>query len=131
MHPKMIQFEDTMVALFKRIDGLLEDKYHGRWQLSHNRPVRGETANPLADGLFDVGAFFTPGYGSAHGRGYLVKIDVKTRETVTQDERAAIEQQVYDALQSLLPKFFPDRELSVVRDGASFKIVGDFNLGPV
>lgn len=120
-----------MVALFKRIDGLLEDKYHGRWQLSHNRPVRGETANPLADGLFDVGAFFTPGYGSAHGRGYLVKIDVKTRETVTHDERAAIEQQVYEALQSLLPDFFPDRELSVVRDGASFKIVGDFNLGPV
>jgi hypothetical protein len=131
VHPKMRQFEDTMVELFKRIDGLLEDQYYGRWTLARNRPKRGETANPLSDGLFDVGAFFTPGYGSRYGRGYLVRIDIKTHETITAEKRAFIEQLVNDYLVEFLPQYFPDRELSVVRDGVSLKIIGNFSLGAV
>jgi hypothetical protein len=30
-----------------------------------------------------------------------------------------------------LPRFFPDRDLEVVRDGKRFKIIGDFSLGEV
>jgi hypothetical protein len=30
-----------------------------------------------------------------------------------------------------LPEYFPGRDLSVVRDGKRFKIIGDFSLGEV
>jgi hypothetical protein len=31
----------------------------------------------------------------------------------------------------LLPVYFPDRDIKVVRDGKRFKIVGDFSLGDI
>ncbi len=128
-HPKMVEFDTRMKALFDRLDRELEDRWHGRFALRWNRPERGETANPESDGLFNVQAYFTPGYGSRLGRGYGVDIDIAAREEVPPEARAEIELFVRDRLEALLPEAFPDRELRVERDGPVWKIVGDLSLG--
>ncbi|MCK7514773.1 MAG: hypothetical protein MZV70_69415 [Desulfobacterales bacterium] len=63
-HPKTTDWDNRMKEMFDRIDTILENRYHGSWKPRRNRPDRGQTANPEADGLFNVGVFFTPGFGS-------------------------------------------------------------------
>lgn len=128
-HPKMVEFDARMKALFDLIDHELEDRWHGAFALRWNRPKRGETANPESDGLFSVQAYFTPGYGSRLGRGYGVDLDIATREEVPPETRAEIEDFVRSRLEALLPEAFPDRALRVERDGPVFKIHGDLSLG--
>ncbi|TFG82299.1 MAG: hypothetical protein E4H20_07950 [Spirochaetales bacterium] len=128
LHPKSIEWDESMKALFDRIDSILEDRYGGEWRLKRNRPARGATSNPEADGLFNVGSFFTPGYGSKFGRGYLVEIALATNEPVKSEVREEIELLVLDLVRRSLPEFFPGRELYVDRDGSMFKIYGDLSL---
>ncbi len=130
-HPKTTEWDRSMKAMFDRIDHILEDKYHGHWTLRRNRPKRGTTANPEADGLFNVGVFFTPGYGSALGRGYLVEIILATDEAVPRAKLDAIELEVRDLLVEFLPEYFPGRNLTVERDGSMYKIRGDLGLGKI
>ncbi|MBU0929105.1 MAG: hypothetical protein KKA67_15245 [Spirochaetes bacterium] len=128
-HPKTNEWDEAMKAVFDRIDALLEDRYGGSWRLRRNRPERGTTANPEADGLFNVGVFFTPGYGSRLGRGYLVEVVLATEEAVPARKRDEIESLVRDLLVEYLPEYFPGRNLSVDRDGSMYKIHGDLGLG--
>ncbi|MBP7262619.1 MAG: hypothetical protein KBB32_00450 [Spirochaetia bacterium] len=128
-HPKAQAWDRSVKALFDELDAVLESRYAGRWKLRRNRPARGKTSNPEADGLFNVGVFFTPGYGSRLGRGYLVEIIVATEETVSQDDRLELEDFVKAELERLLPRHFPGRALSVDRDGTMLKIHGDLSLG--
>lgn len=130
-HPKTIEWDERMKAMFDRIDGILEERYGGAWKLRRNRPALGETANPEADGLFNVGVFFDPGYGSELGRGYLVEIVVATDEELACVEREGIELAVQELLRRFLPEHFPERRLEVERDGAMFKIHGELGLGGV
>jgi len=120
-----------MKEMFDRIDSILENRYSGSWKLRRNRPERGTTANPEADGLFNVGVFFTPGYGSTIGRGYLVEIVLASDEAVPRAKREEIELFVRDLLVEFLPIYFPDRKLSVDRDGSMYKIHGELGLGRV
>lgn len=117
--------------MFDRIDAILEDRYHNHWRLKRNRPRRGETANPEADGLFNVGVIFTPGYGSTIGRGYLVDITLATDAQVSPEQRDEMENLVLDLLKSLIPEYFPERQLEVSRDGSMYKIHGDLSLGTI
>ncbi|HOZ72059.1 MAG TPA: hypothetical protein PLQ29_03365 [Spirochaetales bacterium] len=128
-HPKTIAWDSQLKAMFDRIDHELEDAYGGRWTLRRNRPERGATSNPEADGLFNVGTFFTPGYGSELGRGYLVEVILATDEAVPAAQRNEIEERVRDLLLDYLPEYFPDRRLSVDRDGSMYKIHGETSLG--
>jgi len=128
-HPKTMEWDDRMKDLFDRVDRALEDRYEGRWHLRRNRPARGKTANPEADGLFNVGVFFTPGYGSRLGKGYLVEVVIATDESVPDAERRAIENHVRDLVAAFLPDAFPGRDLRVERDGTMFKIHGDLGMG--
>ena len=128
-HPKSMEWDARLKAMFDVLDADLEDRFSGRWSLRTNRPTRGETSNPEADGLFNVGAFFTPGYGSKHGRGYLVEIVVATEENVGDDERREVESYASETLRRLLPKHFPERRLELDRDGNMYKIRGDLSLG--
>jgi hypothetical protein len=128
-HPKTMEWDDRMKDLFDRVDRALEDRYEGRWHLRRNRPARGKTANPEADGLFNVGVFFTPGYGSRLGKGYLVEVVIATEEQVPDAERRAIENHVRDLVAAFLPDAFPGRDLRVERDGTMFKIHGDLGMG--
>jgi hypothetical protein len=111
------------------LDNHLEDKYGTRYPLHPNRLERGEAASVAYDGLFSTGTQFTMGYGSQTGRGYLVVVDICTLDRVKPEDRAEIETEASRYLETLLPLYFPDRKLTLVKDGRVWKIIGDFSLG--
>ncbi len=122
------RFERALKRLFDRIDGELEDTWGTRYNLHPARMTRGATANPETDGLFNVGASFTTGFGSRHGRGYVIEIRTVTLENVSSEDRRAIREYVLRRANELLPEVFPDRALSAAMDGNTVKIVGDLSL---
>ena len=128
-HPHLVEFESRLKTLFDTIDDHLEEKYGERYELRPHRPERGRTANKEHDGLFNVGAAFTPGYGSRFGRGYVVQGEMLTLEHVPEDVREDIEQEVADLVNEKLPYYFPRRDLVVDRDRNVYKIHGDLRLG--
>lgn len=128
-HPKALAWERKLDAIFDRIDVELEDAYGDRYALHPARPPEGTTSNPEQDGLFNVGASYSTGYGSRHGAGYLVQLRVSTLENVPGAVREEIEEYVVKRLREELPEAFPGRELHVERDGPVFKIHGDLGLG--
>ena len=128
-HPKTAKFDDRMKELFDEVDHFIEDLYGDNYTLHPVRPKRGQTANPKADGLFNIAAIFTPGFGSELGRGYLIDVSMSTLEKVDDEIRREIYQAAVDKVKELLPIHFPERELTVERDGNHFKIQGDFSLG--
>ena len=130
-HPKMMEFDNRMKKLFDKVDAYIEDIYGDRYKLNPVRPARGETSNPEADGLFDIGANFTPGYGSELGRGYLIEVIISTPEKVDDAVRREIYEAASDKVRELLPIHFPERKLTVLRDKNHFKIQGDFSLGEI
>jgi hypothetical protein len=126
--PRVSAWERKLAAVFDAIDRVMEDRYGDRYALHPSRPERGATANPAADGLFDLGAAFSAGYGSAHGRGYLVSIRLSTLQRVPAEVIESIEAEVLELLREKLPQAFPDRSLEVVREGHGFKIIGDLSF---
>ena len=130
-HPKLLEWEHKIKEMFDEVDDLLEEKYGKSFQLHPNRAVRGTTANKEMDGLFNVGADFTAGYGSKLGRGYIVNIRMSTLDHIPADVRWKIEQDVANLVRRKLPLAFPGRNLLLETDGKLMKITGDFNLGSV
>lgn len=130
-HPKILEWEHQIKSMFDDIDDWLEKKYGATFPLHPNRPERGMTANKEMDGLFNVGADFTTGYGSKLGRGYIVNIRMSTLEHIPENVRQCIEEDVEDLVREKLPLVFPNRALRVERDGKMMKIIGDFRLGAV
>jgi hypothetical protein len=130
-HPKTIEFDKRMKTLFDEVDHYIEDLYGGRYSLHPARPARGATSNPEMDGLFNIGAVFTPGFGSELGRGYLIDIAMSTLEKVDEGVRSEIYEAAAEKVRELLPLHFPERELTVQRDNNHFKIQGDFSLGVI
>ena len=120
-----------MKAMFDEIDDWLEDKYGGSYPLHPNRTRRGGTANKEMDGLFNIGADFTPGYGSRLGRGYIVRVRMSTLEHIPADVRESIKMDVERMVCEKMPVVFPGRDLRLERDGSLLKIIGDFSLGLV
>lgn len=117
--------------VFDRIDDALESKYGHLYPLHPARARRGATANKAYDGLFNVGAAFSAGYGSEHGRGYIVRIHMVTLSEVPDSMREMIEEEAVRMLRTQLAKAFPKRQLKVSRDGPVYKIHGDLSLGRV
>lgn len=128
-HPKQIKFDERLKKLFDEVDHYIEGRYGAAYNLHPSRPERGNTANPQADGLFNIGADFTAGYGSRTGRGYLIDVTMVTLENVEERVRREIYEQTVCKVMELLPVHFPERRLVVVQDGNHFKIKGDFSLG--
>jgi hypothetical protein len=122
------RFEQTLKRLFDQIDDELEDQYGGDFPLHPARSPRGTTGNRAEDGLFNIGASFTAGYGSESGRGYAVEIRLSTLTDVPDPVKQEIRGVVERRVRELLPVYFPDRELSVVGSGDYLKIVGDLRL---
>ncbi|GHV69543.1 hypothetical protein AGMMS49928_12200 [Spirochaetia bacterium] len=129
VHPKLVAFNEALEALFHEVDDILEDLWEGAFPLHPNRPGRGATANPEMDGLFNIGPDFTVGLGSEKGRGYVVTLKVATLDKVPPEQFEFLMDQSVRLIRDRLPKYFPGRDLQVVRDGRSFKIIGDFSLG--
>jgi len=130
-HPKMTDFDERLKKLFDEVDAYIEELYGDRYPLNPVRPSRGETSNPEADGLFNIGANFTPGFTSEFGRGYLIDILISTLEKVDENVRREIYETATEKIRELLLVYFPERELVIRRDGNHFKIQGDFSLGSV
>lgn len=128
-HPQVEWFERRIKEVFDRIDNELEEAYGTRFALHPARPAHRETGNPELDGLFNVGAAFSAGFGSQHGSGYVVEIRMATLDHVPPMIRKEIEQTVIGRLRDLLRGAFPGRHLAVKRDGLVFKITGDLSLG--
>ena len=127
-NPDVESFETQLKNLFDVIDGEMEDRWGSRYYLHPDRPERGATTNKELDGLFNIGAAFTAGYGSEHGRGYAVEIRMVTLNTIEKSVLEEIREYCSRRIIELLPKYFPDRELELVRDESTFKIVGDLSL---
>ena len=130
-HPKLTSFLDQLKNLFDEVDDYIEEIYGDRYPLRPTRPKRGETNNPEADGLFNIGANFTPGFISELGRGYLIDVSIATLEKVDDEVRREIYEAATNKVIELLPVYFPERKLTVNRDGNFFKIQGDFSLGSI
>lgn len=128
-HPLEIEWDRRLKKMFDEIDDQLEDKYSSRYNLHPNRPLRGQTSNREMDGLFNVGADFTTGYGSNLGRGYVVQVRMSTLDHVPSDMREKINEDVERLVEEKLPINFPERKLHLERDGNLMKIIGDFSLG--
>ncbi len=124
-----MDWEGRLREVFDRIDEHLERKYGGQYPLHPNRPPSGTTDSREQDGLFDLGAAFTPGFGSKHGRGYVVEIRLATLSHVPPEVVEEIEREAVERLRAELPAAFPGRDLRVERDGHRYKIVGDLSLG--
>ncbi len=130
-HHKLQRFLDTLKKLLDEVDDYLEDQYGGDYRLHPARAPRGATANKAASGLFSVSANFSAGYGSDHGRGYVLEFRIVTLEEVPDDVEEEIDEVAAQRIQQLLPRYFPDRDLQVSRDGHLFKLHGDLSLGTV
>lgn len=125
---KLEEWEGRLYTLLREIDGVLEDKYGKLYPLHPARPERGETANPQYDGLFRITASYSAGYGSKLGPGYIFRVEVVTFETVPDEERLKFETEAMQMAEEGLKRVFPERELSVARDGNVIKIYGDLSL---
>jgi hypothetical protein len=127
-HPRVLAWEAKLKSVFDLIDAEMEREYGDRYPLHPARAEHGATANAEDDGLFDLGAAFSAGFGSRHGRGYVVQVRLATLKRVPPDAMETIERRVAERLREELPRAFPGRELRIERDEHAFKIVGDLGL---
>jgi hypothetical protein len=125
---KLEEWEERLYTLLREIDGALEDKYGKLYPLHPARPKRGETANPQYDGLFRITASYSAGYGSKLGPGYIFRVELVTFEMVPDTIRQTIEAEAIQMAEDGLKRIFPERELSIARDGNVIKIYGDLSL---
>ena len=128
-HHESRRIERILRDLFGEVDAYLEDRFGNRYPLHPARASRGTTAYYAHDGLFDVGASFTPGFGSTIGRGYVLEVRMATLDRVPEKEREEIMDAAIARVRELLPSYFPRRDLAVSRDRQVFKIHGDLSLG--
>ncbi|MCF6335676.1 MAG: hypothetical protein L3J12_08035 [Spirochaetales bacterium] len=127
-NPHMAEWEKTLKEIFDIIDDHIEDKYGFLYPLHPSRPGRGRTASKSSDGLFNIGAAFSAGYGSRYGRGWVVDVSMVTLVNVPDEVKEQIYFQVVEELKRLLKKFYPERGIKVEKDGKIFKIFGDLGL---
>lgn len=128
-HPGVGEFNSRLKRVFDRVDDYLEETYGAEYPLHPSRPRRGRTSNKAQDGLFDVGASFSAGYGSDLGRGYVVDVHMVTLAHIPAEARERIEKDAVAKVEEYLQEEFPERELHVSRDRNVFKIHGDLSLG--
>ena len=122
------EWESKLKKVFDSVDDQLEEKYGRKYPLHPARPNRGSTSSKAHDGLFNVGASSSAGYGSSRGPGYVIEVRMVTLTRVPQYIRDQIEEEAVQRLREELPKAFPGRELKVERDGPVYKIRGDLRF---
>ncbi len=122
------KFETRLKQLFDRIDDELEDRWGETYPLHPSRPRRGQAVNKELDGLFNIGASFSAGYGSEHGRGYVIEVRLVTLSTIEESVWEEIRKYCSRRITELLPEYFPRRDLELVQEGNTFKITGDLSL---
>ncbi len=63
-HPRAEDWEARLQQALNRVDEYLEETYGARYGLHPDRLPRGQAASRQYDGLFQVGASFSAGFGS-------------------------------------------------------------------
>ena len=123
-----MKWEETLKGVFDAIDHELESEYSGKYPLHPSRPKHGTTANPEDDGLFNVGAAFSAGFGSKYGPGYVVEIRLSTLRNVQDEVRKEINDKVSQRLKTRLPQAFPGKLLHISEENGVIRIHGDLSL---
>ena len=127
-NPHMAEWEKTLKKIFDIIDDHLEDKYGYLYPLHPARAQRGRTSNKSSDGLFNIGAAFSAGFGSSFGRGWVVDVTMVTLFKVPEEIKQKIYREVTEELKRLLDEYYPERDIKVAKDGNVFKIFGELGL---
>ncbi len=125
---KAIDWEMKLKRVFDTIDRALEQEYKDRFILHPSRPAEGRTSNPEMDGLINVGASYSAGFGSAFGPGYVVDIRISTLSRVPDEVKQEIRAKVQAMLQEKLPEAFPQNTLHVDLEHKHLRIHGDLSL---
>ena len=127
-HRKAKAWEQRLKSVFDEIDAVLESDYGGMFTRHPARAPDGGTSNPEMDGLFNVGASFSAGFGSRFGPGYVVDIKLSTLEHIPGKLKSAVRGQVQALLVEKLPDAFPGKELHVDKELGHLRIHGDLSL---
>ena len=127
-HPALEKWEIRLRKVFDEVDHQLEDRYGRLYDLKPSRRDRGEATTSDADGLFDLGVNFTGGFGSNFGSGYVFRVGIATLDHVPPTVRSEIESVTLELVKSRLSQEFPEKQLSLERDGNVYKIFGDLSL---
>lgn len=125
---KAIEWELRLKQVFDEIDAELEERYGDAYHLHPARSPEGTTSNPEMDGLFNVGASFSAGFGSKLGPGYVVEIQLATLDNVPFKMKTEIRDRVHKMLTEKLPLAFPGKKLYVDKELRHLRIYGDLSL---
>lgn len=127
-HKKAREWEKRLKAVFDQIDIELEKEYGDRFDLHPARPEHGATSSREMDGLFNVGASYSAGFGSRFGPGYVVDIRLATLQHIPRELERELRDRVQAMLVEKLPAAFPGKELHVVKERNHLRIHGDLSL---
>ena len=127
-HRKAKAWEKKLKSVFDEIDAVLENDYGGMFPRHPARAPEGGTSNPEMDGLFNVGASFSAGFGSRFGPGYVVDIQLSTLEHIPMKLKSALRDHVQALLIKKLPVAFPGKNLHVDKELRHLRIHGDLSL---
>lgn len=122
------EWELKLKSVFDEIDRELETRYGHQFPLHPNRPGEGVTTNPEMDGLFNVGASFSAGFGSKLGPGYVVDIRMSTLSRIPRNLKLELRKEVKSLLEQKLPHAFPGKSLEVHEEHKHLRIIGDLSL---
>ncbi len=127
-HQKAMDWELRLKQVFDEIDAELESEYGKQFRLHPSRSPEGTTSNPEMDGLINVGASYSAGFGSKLGPGYVVDIHLSTLEHIPVRVKTKIRERVQKMLSEKLPLAFPGRKLFVEKELNHLRIHGDLSL---
>ncbi|MEE9368553.1 MAG: hypothetical protein V3V05_06770 [Pontiella sp.] len=117
-----------MKSVFDEIDEELERQYRDLFPLHPVRAQEGTTSNPEMDGLFNVGASYSPGFGSRYGPGYVVDIRLSTLNKIPRALKTELRHVVHEKLIEKLPKTFLGKQLQVDKERRHLRIHGDLSF---
>lgn len=127
-HLKANEWELRLKSVFDEIDHELETRFGDRFARHPARPAIGATSSPEMDGLFNVGASYSAGFGSRFGPGYVVEIRLSTLERIPGELKLKLRDTVQGMLAKKLPIVFPGKELKVDQEHNYLRIHGDLSL---
>ena len=127
-HRKAKEWEKRLKTVFDEIDVELEAVYGEHFDLHPSRPEHGTTSSREMDGLFNVGASYSAGFGSRLGAGYVVDIRLSTLQHIPKELKLKLRDKVQAMLIEKLPAAFPGKKLHVDRERRHLRIHGDLSL---
>jgi hypothetical protein len=127
-HRRAKDWEKRLKAVFDEIDVELEGEYGGRFERHPARAAHGSTSSREMDGLFNIGAAYSAGFGSRFGPGYVVDIRLSTLQRIPKELKLELRDKVQAMLVEKLPAAFPGKRLHADKERRHLRIHGDLGL---